>query len=177
LEDLNDGVRSLKATGVPFSAEAAESAETVESAVSAVAVFRSASRALSPEVIARRLPCRSLLRPLSPAEPDKPVERPFALPIVSAGSGTAVLDPAWVSSSTAAADAMVAMSAESEEVESPELEEEERPLAPLPRCGAPERELPALVRDDDMMSLSTMMSVASPSGSAVRLGGAMMGDG
>jgi hypothetical protein len=178
LEDLNDGLRSLEATGVPFSAEAAESAETGESAVSAVAVFRSASRVLSsPEVIVCRLPCRSLLRPLSPAEPDKPVDRLFALPIVSAGSGTAVLDPAWVSSSTFPADAMVAMSAESEEVESPELEEEELPLAPLPRCDAPERELPALVGDDDMMSLSAMVSAASPSGSAVRLGGAMMSGG
>ena len=89
VEDLNGGLRSLVATGVPFSAEAVKSAEAVESAevaesaVSAVAVFRSASRVLSsPEVIVGRLPCRSLLRPLSLAEPDKPVDRPFALPIV-----------------------------------------------------------------------------------------------
>jgi len=184
VEDLSGGLRSLVAAGVPFSAEAVESAEALESvevaesAVSAGAVFRSASRLLSPEVIVCRLPCRSLLRLLFPAEPDEPVDRPFALPIVSAGSGTALLVPACVvSSSPAPADAAVAVSAESEEGESPELKEEERPLAPLPRCDAPERELSALVRDDDMMPLSTMVSVASPSGSAVRLGGAMMSGG
>jgi hypothetical protein len=89
------------------------------------------------------------------------------LPIVSAGSGTAVLDPASaVSSSAVAAGVTVAASPE-----------EESPLVPPTRFDAPERELPVLARDDDMMPLSTMVSVASPSGSAFRLGGAMMSGG
>jgi hypothetical protein len=90
------------------------------------------------------------------------------LPIVSAGSGTAVLDPASaVSSSALAAGVTVAASPV----------EEESPLVPPTRFDAPERDDPVLVRDDDMMPLSTMVSVASPSGSAFRLGGAMMSGG
>jgi hypothetical protein len=84
------------------------------------------------------------------------------LPIVSAGSGTVVLDPASAVSSSAVAA-------------SPE--EEDSPLVPPTRFDAPERELPVLARDDDMMPLLTMVSVASPSGSAFRLGGAMMSGG
>jgi hypothetical protein len=90
------------------------------------------------------------------------------LPIVSAGSGTVVLDPASaVSSSAVAAGVAVAASPE----------EEDSPLVPPTRFDAPERELPVLARDDDMMPLLTMVSVASPSGSAFRLGGAMMSGG
>jgi hypothetical protein len=132
---------------------AAEVAGVVESADSAVPVSP-ASRVVSTDVIVCRVPCRSLLRPLSPAEPDEPVDSPFALPIVSAGSGTGVLDPGCaVSLPPVAAGTAVAMSSE------------------------PERALPALVREDDMVPLSAIVSLASPSGSAVRLGGAMMSGG
>ena len=93
---------------------------------------------------------------------------PFPLPIVSAGSGTVVLDPASVVSSSAIA-AGVAVAA------SPE--EEDSPLVPPTRFDAPERGLPVLVRGGDMMPLSTIVSVASPSGSAFRFGGAMMSGG
>jgi len=159
-DGVNDGVRSVLAADFPFTAAAAGAAESVDSSVS---VVLSASQVLvSPEVIACRLPCRSLLRPLSSAEPDEPLDCPFPLPIVSAGSGTTVLDPASAVSSAAVAASPV---------------EEESPLVPPTRFDAPEREVPVLVRDDDMMPLSTMVSVASPSGSAFRLGGAMMSGG
>jgi hypothetical protein len=169
-DGVNDGVRSVLAADFPFTgAAAAEVAEAAESVDSSVSVVLSASQVLvSPEVIACRLPCRSLLRPLSSAEPDEPLDCPFPLPIVSAGSGTAVLDPASaVSSSAVAAGVTVPASPE----------EEDSPLVPPTRFDAPERELPVLARDDDMMPLSTIVSVASPSGSAFRLGGAMMSGG
>lgn len=198
-DGVNDGLRPLLPADVPFSAEAAESpevagaaevadaGEVAESAESAsAAAFWLASQLLSPELIVCRLPCRSPPCPLllPPAGPDESADRPFALPIVSAGSGTSVLDPAFVvsSSATSVESAEVAASPEvSVPAESPEVavspEEEESPLAPPDRRDAPERELPVLVRDDDMMPLSTIVSVASPSGSAFRLGGAMMSDG
>jgi hypothetical protein len=170
-EGVNDGLMSFLTAEVPFAAEAAGAAEVAEptgSADSAVLVFRPASQVLSPEVIACRPPCGSLLRPLSPAEPDESVDRTFPLPTVSAGSGTVVLDPASAVSSLAVAvtDAVAS---------SPEAEES--PLAPLARRDAPERDLPVPVRDGDMIPLSTIVSVASPSGSAFRLGGAMMSGG
>jgi hypothetical protein len=189
-DGVNAGLRPLLTADVPFSAEAAESAEVAESADSAsgaASVCWLVSQLLSPELIVRRLPCRSLPRPLAPADPDESADRPFALPIVSAGSGTAVLDPASVlSPSAVSADASstevvatspeVAVSPESSEVVvSPEAEES--PLALPDRRDAPERELPVLVRDDDMMPLSTIVSEASPSGSTFRLGGAMMSGG
>jgi hypothetical protein len=196
---VNDGLRPLLTADVPFSAdipfsaEAAESAgvagaaevgEAAESASAAIAAFWLLSQLLSPELIVCRLPCRSPPRPLPPAGTDESADRPFALPIVSAGSGTSVLDPAFVvsSSATSADSAEVAASPEvSVSAESPEVpvspEEEESPLAPPDRRDAPERELPVLVRDADMMPLSTIVSVASPSGSAFRLGGAMMSGG
>jgi len=99
MDDVNNELLSLLTAGFPSSAEVTEAAEVAETAESAVSASRSASQVLSPAVIACRLPCRSLLRPLSPAEPDEPVERPHALPIVSAGSGTVVLDPASALSS------------------------------------------------------------------------------
>jgi hypothetical protein len=94
------------------------------------------------------------------------VDRPFALLIVSAGSGgTLVLGPVSVMSlSTVAAVAVSTVSPE----------EAESPLASLPFLDAPERELPAPFRDEDMMPLSTMVSMASPSGSAFGVGGAAM---
>jgi hypothetical protein len=170
-EGVNEGLKSLLTAEVPFAAEAAgaaEVAEPTESADSAVLVLWSASEALSPEVIACRLPCRSLLRPLSPVEPDESVDGPFLLPTVSAGSGAVALDPASAVSSlaVAATDAVAS---------SPEAEES--PLAPPARCDAPECDLPVPVRDGDMIPLSTIVSVASPSGSAFRLGGAMMSGG
>jgi len=214
-DGMNEGLRSLLAADVPFSAEAAGAldaeAEEVADASddSASPFFCSVSQLLSPELIACRLPCRSLLRPLSPAdsdELDEPADRPLGLPMVSAGSGTVVLDPAasslsflpssrrpstfseaaGASSTGASAVAVatspgVAPSLESPEEEvavSPEEEEEEEsPLASLTRRDAADRELPALVRDDDMMPLSTIASAVSPSGSAFRLGGAMMSGG
>jgi hypothetical protein len=198
-DGVNDGLRPLLAADVPFSAdipfsaEAAESAgvagaaevgEAAESASAAIAACWLLSQLLSPELIVCRLPCRSPPRPLLPAGPDESADRPFALPIVSAGSGTSVLDPAFVvsSSATSVESAEVAASPEvSVSAESPEVpvspEEEESPLAPPDRRDAPERELPVLARDDDMMPLSTIVSVASPSGSAFRLGGAMMSGG
>jgi hypothetical protein len=196
-DGVNDGLRPLLPADVPFSAEAAESAEVAGAAevVGAAEVAESAESAsaaafwldsqLSPELIVCRLPCRSPPCPLfPPAGPDESADRPFALPMVSAGSGTSVLDPAFVvsSSATSVESAEVAASPEvSVPAESPEVavspEEEESPLAPPDRRDAPERELPVLVRDDDMMPLSTIVSVASPSGSAFRLGGAMMSDG
>lgn len=188
-DGVNAGLRSLLVADVPFSTEATESAglaESADSASGAGSVCWLVSQPLSPELICR-LPCRSLPRPLAPADPDESAERPFALPIVSAGSGTSVLDPASVvPSSAVSADASstevvatspeVAASTESSEAaESPEAEDS--PLALPERRDAPERELPVLVRDDDMMPLSTIVSVASPSGSAFRLGGAMMSGG
>lgn len=174
VDAVNDGL----AADVPFEVAAAVVSESATSAGSAVSVSvspssLSASQVLSAEVIACRLPCRSLLRPLSPAaltpvESAEPVDRPLPLPIVSAGSGVVVLGPASaLSSSAVAADVVVAASPE----------EEESPLAPPARDDAPEREFPVLVRDDDMMPLSTIVSVASPSGSAFRFGGAMMSGG
>jgi hypothetical protein len=158
---VNDGLRSSLAADVPFAAEAAEAAESADP------VSGSASQVLSPEVIVCRLPCRSLLRPLSSVEPDEPVDHPVPLPIVSAGSGTAVFDRASaVSSSAAAADVAVSASPE----------EEDSPFVPPTRCDAPERVL-LVPNRDDMMPLSTIVSVASPSGSAFRLGGAMMSGG
>jgi hypothetical protein len=183
-DGVNAGLRPLLTADVPFSAEVAESAESASGAVS---VCWLVSQLLSPELIVCRLPCRSLPRPLAPADPDESADRPFALPIVSAGSGTSVLDPASVVSSSAVfADASspevvatspeVAVSPESSEVVvSPEAEES--PLALPDRRDAPERELPVLVRDDDIMPLSTIVSEASPSGSTFRLGGAMMSGG
>jgi hypothetical protein len=101
--------------------------------------------------------------------------------MVSAGSGTAVLAPAFglssvAASSASAASAEVAVSTESVEV-SVSPEEEEFPLLPPDGRDTAERELPVLIRDDDMMPLSTTVSVASPSGSAFRLGGAMISGG
>jgi hypothetical protein len=176
-----DGVNDGLPADVPFDVDAAGTAVSVSGAarsagsavsVSVSASSRSASQVLSAEVIACRLPCRSLLRPLSPVElspvePAESADRPLPLPIVSAGSGAVALDPASALSSPAvAADAGVAASPE----------EEESPLAPT-RCDAPEREFPVLARDGDMMPLSTNVSAASPSGSAFRLAGAMMSGG
>jgi hypothetical protein len=89
--------------------------------------------------------------------------RAFAWPIVSAGSGTVVL----TSESAVSAAAAPATAAESA------LD----PLDPLDRCVVPESENPVPVRDGAMKSLSTTASVASPSGSASRLGGVMMSGG
>jgi hypothetical protein len=165
---VNDGLRSFFTGDVLFAAGAAGTAEVVgpaESAGSAVSVFRSAAQVLSPELIVFRLPCRSLLRPLSSVAPDESADCPFDLRIVSAGSGTLVLDPAsFVSSSVVASGVAASVS--------PEMEES--PLAPSACFDAPERDLPIPVRDDDIMSLSTIVSAASPSGSAVRFGDAMM---
>jgi hypothetical protein len=86
--------------------------------------------------------------------------RAFAWPIVSAGSGTVV----FTSESADSAAAVSAIVAES-------------PLDPLDRCVTPESENPVPVRDGAMKSLSTTASVASPSGSASRLGGVMMSGG
>jgi hypothetical protein len=183
---VNDGFRPLLTSAVPFSAEPTKSAEASESpdsgsvAVSACWLTRQLS---SPELIACRLPCRSLPCPLFPVDADESADRPLALPMVSAGSGTFVPAPACVMSSSASlvdsaesATSLEAVSSESTEVAvSPA--EEEFPLAPPDRRDAPERELPVLVRDDDMMPLSTIVSVASPSGSVFRLGGAMMSGG
>jgi len=189
-DGVNAGLRPLLTADVPFSAEAAESAEVAESAESAsgaAPVCWLVSQPLSPELIVCRLPCRSLPRPLAPADPDESADRPLALPIVSAGSGTSVLDPAsFAPASAVSADASsteaaatspeVAVFTESSDgAVSPEAEES--PLAPPDRRDAPERELPVLVRDDDMMPLSTIVSEASPSGSTFRLGGAMMSGG
>jgi hypothetical protein len=183
-EGVNAGLRPLLTADDPFSAEVAESAESASGAAS---VCWLVSQPLSPELIVCRLPCRSLPRPLAPVDPDESADRPFALPIVSAGSGTSVLDPASVvSSSVVSADALstevvatspeVAVSTESSEV-AVLPEAEESPLAPPDRRDAPERELPVLVRDDDMMPLSTIVSAASPSGSTFRPGGAMISGG
>jgi hypothetical protein len=92
-----------------------------------------------------------------------PEGRAFALPIVSAGSGTAVL----ASESVGSAAAGSATAAESPF----------DPLDPLDRCVPPESETPVPVRDGAMKSLSTTASAASPSGSASRLGGVMMSGG
>lgn len=165
---VNDGVRSLLTGDVLFAAGAAGAAEvavSAESAGSALSVFRSATQVLSPELMVFRPPCRSLLRPLFPVAPDESADCPFALPIVSAGSGTLVLDPASVVSSPVVASGVAA---------SVFPAVEEFPLVSPTRFDAPERELPLPVRDDAMMSLSTIASVASPSGSAIRSGGAMM---
>jgi hypothetical protein len=117
---------------------------------------------------------------LFPVDADESADRPLALPIVSAGSGTSVPDVARVISSASSAESAepavsleaAVFSESTEAAVSPA--EEESPLAPPDRRDAPERELPVLARDDDMMPLSTIVSVASPSGSAFRLGGAMM---
>jgi hypothetical protein len=186
-DGVNAGLRPPLTADVPFSAEATESADSADSASGAASVCWLVSQLLSPELIACRLPCRSLPRPLAPEDPDESADRPFALPIVSAGSGTSVLDPASVvpssgvfadasSTEVAATSPEVVVSTESSEgAVSPEAEES--PLAPPDRRDAPERELPVLVRDDDMMPLSTIVSEASPSGSTFRLGGAMMSGG
>jgi hypothetical protein len=189
-DGVNAGLRPLLAADVPFSAEATESAEVAESAESAsgdASVCWLVSQLLSPELIVFRLPCRSLPRPLAPADPDESADRPFALPIVSAGSGTSVLDPASVAPASAVpADvSSTEVAATSPEVVVPTESSgvavspvaEESPLAPPDRLDAPEREFPVLVRDDDMMPLSTIASEASPSGSTFRLGGAMISGG
>jgi hypothetical protein len=178
----DDGPSLLLAAGVAFSAgltKAAEDPESAEWAVSVVSAgFWSGRQPLSPELIACRLPCRSL-----------------GLPIVSAGSGTAVLGPAAGLRSvtlsvapsavsalaagavdTVSASVGAAVSVGSTEA-SVSPEEGELPLAPAGRRDAAGRELPVLVRDDDMMPLSRIVSVASPSGSVFRLGGAMMSGG
>jgi len=168
---VNDGVRSFLTGDVLFAAGAAGAvavAASADSAGSAVSVFRAATQVLSPELMVFRLPCRSLLRPLSSVASDESAGCPFALRIVSAGSGTLVLDPASVVSSPVVVSGVAASV-------SPEVEE--FPLAPPARFDAPERELPVPVRDDAMMPLSTIVSAASPSGSAFRCGGAMMGGG
>ena len=195
-----------------------------ESAGSAVSGCWPVSQSLSPELIVCRLPRPWLPRPVSPGDPDEPTVRPFALPIVSAGSGTLLVDSASTASSStvcsttgsliavplalaspatgssttgsstkgsSTADAVSAAaavatlsdvtvsSASSEVAVSPEEpEEEESPLlAPSTGRDAPERELPALFRDDDITPLSTIVSVVSPTGSTFRLGGAMMSGG
>jgi len=166
---VNDGVWSFLAGDVLFAAGAAgAAAASADSAGSAVSVFRSAAQVRSPELMVFRLPCRSLLRPLSSVAPDESADCPFALRIVSAGSGTLVLDPASSVSSPVVASGVAA---------SVPPEVEEFPLASPTRFDAPERELPLPVRDDDMMLLSTIVSAASPSGSAIRSGGAMMSGG
>lgn len=168
---VNDGARSFLAGDVLFAAGAAVAAAvaaSADSAGSAVSVFRSATQVLSPELMVFRLPCRSLLRPLSSVAPDESADCPFALRIVSAGSGTLVLGSASVVSSPVIASGVAA---------SVPPEVEESPLALPARFDAPDRELPLPVRDDDMMPLSTIVSAASPSGSAIRSGGAMMSGG
>jgi len=186
-DGVNDGLRPLLAADVPLPADATESADAVDSDGSASAAVPACWLVCQPlsaeELTAGRLPC-----PLSPREADESADRPFALPIVSAGSGTSVLNPACVISSSAeSADSAIsleaAVSSESPNgVVSPAADavspaEEEPPLTPPDRRPAPERELPDLLRDDDMMPLSTIVSVASPSGSAFRLGGAMISGG
>lgn len=72
------------AAGATSSALGAEAAESVF---------------FSPEVMVCRLPCRPLPCPLS--EPEEPEGRAFALPMISAGSGTVVLAPVTFVSSAA----------------------------------------------------------------------------
>ena len=81
---VNDGLRSLLVAGATSSALGDEAAESVF---------------FSPEVMVCRLPCRPLPCPLS--EPEEPEGRAFALPMISAGSGTVVLAPVSVVSSAA----------------------------------------------------------------------------
>jgi len=96
-----------------------------------------------------------------PGSAVRTVVRAFTFPTVSAGSGAAVADPLSAAASATVADSPAAAS----------------PLAPPSRWLEAERDDPALVRDDDMMPLSTTASVAFPSGSASRPRGAMMSDG
>jgi hypothetical protein len=168
---VNDGFGSSLKGDVLFAAGAAGAdavMASADSADSAVSVFRFAAQVLSPELMVFRLPCRSLLRPLSPVAPDESADCPFALRIVSAGNGTGVLDPASTVSSSAVASGAAASV-------SPEVEE--FPLAAAARFDAPEREFPVPVGDEDMTPLSAIVSAASPSGSAIRSGGAMMSGG
>jgi len=138
---------------------------------------------LSPEVIASRPPCGPLSSPSLVASPEAD-GRTLTLPTVSAGSGTAVLAPAAVVSFTTGsasveAEALAGVSPEvgalSEDFPPDPFDVE--PLDPLLRCAAPERELPVLDRDGDMMPLSLTVSAAASSGSAFRTGGAMISGG
>lgn len=114
------------------------------------------------------------------------------LPTVSAGSGVAVLEPASVDSliTGSASVAAEAPAAETPAAEPPAVGalagdfpadpfdlEPLDPLASLPRCPAPERELPVLVRGGDMMPLSPTVSGVTSSGSAFEAGGAMISGG
>ena len=82
--------------------------------------------------------------------------RPFVLPTVSAGSGVAV----------SVAESVASAGVTAVSLEELPLAPAEFPLALSALRAAPERELPDLVRDDDMKLLSTIASEASPSGSA-----------
>jgi hypothetical protein len=171
---VNDGLRPLFTAGAASGAAGADCADGPGCAVSvAVAVAGSANQALLSGVIVCRLACRPLSCPLSAVPPATGcAERAFGLAIVSAGSGTAVPAPGSGESCPVLPRSVLPRSVLPASVLPASAEEPL--LAPLARCAVPERELPDLVRDDDMMLLSTTASVASPSGSASRPGGARM---
>lgn len=115
-----------------------------------------------------------------------------ALPTVSAGSGTSEPDLASAGSliagsASVAAEAPAAEPPAADSLAAGALSEgfpldpfdldPLDPLASLPRCAAPERELPVLVRGGDMMPLSLTVSGAASSGSAFETGGAMISGG
>jgi hypothetical protein len=110
-----------------------------------------------------------------------------ALPTVSAGSGASELAPASVGSLITGSASVEAEAAAAEPPAVGALSEglpldpfdldPLDPLASLPRCAAPERELPVLVRGGDMMPLSLTVSVATSTGSAFETGGAMISGG
>jgi hypothetical protein len=112
----------------------------------------------------------------------------FPEPTASAGSsGTSVFEPAS-GDSLIAGSASVAAEAPAAEPPAAGALSEDFPLDPfdfdpldpldsLPRCAAPERELPVLVRGGDMMPLSLTVSAAASSGSAFETGGAMISGG
>lgn len=168
-EGVKEGLRSsLAADGPPSSAVSSDAG------AGCTVCVRPANQVPFPEVIVCRSPCSWPSSAVSAAAafglPDVPagdfstgdLSADGDLPTVSAGSGTELSDPlsealpALTAGSALAAGSLAGL-----------------PLAPG-RSSAPERELPVLARDDDMMPLSTTASADSPSGSTSGPDGAVM---
>ena len=146
------GLRSSLAAEAPLS----PAASSGDCAGGAVCVLP-ANQDPFPEVIVSRPPCSWPSSAVSAAAafglPDVPADD---LPTVSAGSGTELCDPSSEARPASAAGPLAGLL-----------------LAPT-RSPAPERELPVLARDDDMVPLSTTASADSPSGSTSGPDGAAM---
>ena len=108
-DGVNDGLRSLLAADVPSSAEAPGEEETAEAP----------GEEETPEEAEATGAAEAAGSAVEPDEPDEPVGRALALPIVSAGNGIMVLDPLSALSSVSASAAGVSAAPEESPLPSP----------------------------------------------------------